>query len=226
MKKNILKVLTGLSLSVCLTGCSYYEYYTGYNSPQRNYHRAKAASKLYVPSGLSRGNISDNYQIPAVRPPSGTVPPSILPPGGLYKPKNYRLAPRNEQVEANQPKLITLVEDRTGHPILRINATEKALWPDIGKALREADYKIVNQSKDLQTYYILYKKASKDRVTRKTPIYQIHLINQEQATNVVVTDNKTHPIQPGEAKEILVKIANALENKHAYPTAKWLKRIF
>lgn len=78
--RNIMIIsLLALGLSAC---SSIEQHMTGIAGKDNKYLKAHSSKHLMVPAGLSSSKVGDDFSIPPVTG-HGTVPASIVPPGGL-----------------------------------------------------------------------------------------------------------------------------------------------
>lgn len=228
------RIITLAALSLFVTGCSHVYGPDGiFYDQNTSYRQATATAPMQIPAGLSNADFTDDYPVPNIAYAHGSAV-NIVPPGSLEDrvqkgevPKsalkqkaptpNAKMSTTNTNtppsaVTAAQLNL-NLAGQLQGQTLVLTQTFDQA-WDNVGNALPGADYRIIQQNKKLAIYYILDISVTKERVTKDTPLYQVHVrASAANMTEVYVTDNNQHLVADSINTEILTNLNNALAGK-------------
>lgn len=219
-------ILIGCTIST--VGCSPIKNYL--DNRENLYLKSHESAPLKVPAGLSSSNVGQDYVIPAAAGQKATQPPALLPPDSLAdeiaQGKVSKSALKQREKEATKNPNPPQSMNSTNHPSeslvsssingtnLQLNQPLPEAWSTIGTTLTQAGYRILVQNPNTKTYYVLDTKA---KLTKETPIYQIHLHKNRLGTQVSITDNNGAEVPAEVAQPILNNISGKLANNIATP---------
>jgi len=234
--------LTSVLLALLLTACCVVDKPKEVVHDRKNEYQAEqSAPRMKIPAHLSAEKISDFYEIPDTVDKLPSPDTEIAPPGAkqwqLEKTKRKTqsrkaLIPRpksdpkpvTEQatIATKQFKTIPSLQGFTHDmPTMAINSDFNNVWQSMEKALKVAKYPVVGKVKDLKTYFIVDAPGDGGRVRKETPIYQLHLIPQDDNTIVYVTDNDGQQLTNKVSETVLNDVNLGLQGKRKINVFKW-----
>jgi uncharacterized lipoprotein len=78
---------------------------------------------------------------------------------------------------------------------LTVSKSTSQVWNNLGPALQQAGYKVLLKDKRVNIYYILDLSATRGKVQKNTPMYQIHMSTiSPRKTTLSITDNTGAPV--------------------------------
>jgi uncharacterized lipoprotein len=163
---------------------------------------------MQVPPGSTVKTGENYYPVPASS--AATMQkPSLVPPGSKMSETEPQLKPLTTQgPAATQQTMQTKVTD-SGKQALALNYDLNRSWLLVGKALRAAGYRILDQDKSVASYYIFDIRSKGQAISRTTPIYRVHLQTVGTATQVTVL-TQTNTAAP---KAVAAAILGQIEAK-------------
>lgn len=227
-----------------LTGCSsLFGKHNFIHEHEIAYTKSTSTAPLVVPENYSRANIGNDYPVPTVNNTISAKPISLLPPDSLADQiKQGKVSAdilkkplpplvKQTQTTANNASTPTLAVNNGGGMIsgssLLLPQNPAQAWDNIGKALANTDYSIVNQNQKRLVYYILDTVSTDNKIARETPIYQIHLRDLGNGMQVYLTDNDNKPTNTVIAQRILNDLNSALSGNSTKTSGitQWLKEL-
>lgn len=225
-----------------LTGCSsLFGKHNFVREHELAYTKSTNTAYLKVPENYSRANIGDDYPMPSLTNTASAKPVSLLPPDSLAEQiKQGKVSadilkkplpplekqPQTVATPATMPVTSVSADGGmiSGNSLLLPQNSAQA-WNNIGKALADTDYSIVNQNQKRLVYYILDTVSTNNKITRETPIYQIQLRDLGNGMQVYLTDNDNKPANTVIAQRILNDLNNALSgnSNKASAITQWFK---
>ena len=205
------------------------------------YTKSTSTAPLQLPENYSRANIGDDYPVPSASNVEPATSFSLLPPDSLADQikqgkvsadvlkKPLPSLEKQTQMPTNDSATSTTAVNNGGGMIsgssLLLPQNTTQAWDNIGKALANTDYSIVNQNQKRMVYYILDTVNTDNKITRETPIYQIHLRDLGNGMQVYLTDNDNKPANNAVAQRILNDLNNALSGSSTKTSGitQWFK---
>lgn len=186
------------------------------------------------------GTVKKNYQDIRARPnaylqseslPVLQVPPDIqhaplledahVPPGAVSKVKMSLLPPESlaEKVAAGKvskkelkPLARTNLQQRNQQWILTFTDEKDRVWKKLAKAFKNRNIRVLRENEAESVYYIVDTFLTNNKVTLKSPIYQVHLrTGSEQNTEIYLLTNEGTLPNEHAAKRIMSDIQQGLE---------------
>lgn len=219
--KNFSRCVFLASLTISSTACGSY-----LQQHQTEYLRAQTSQPIRVPAGLSNSNIREDYPVPGVSAASTKGSVNIAPPNSLSEQvAQGKLSSKAlKQREAMLERADNINENNDAssdtysgfkNNTLMLNQPVSAAWPVVEDAITKAGYKTVVKNEHTHIFYILDVYSSNGKITRETPIYQVHLSTTPLGTEVSVTDNRGRRADLNDSNRILDSIYNMLPKKSA-----------
>ncbi len=110
-------------------------------------------------------------------------------------------------IAAANPQAGLANTNMVNYPQLTVTKPAEQVWNNVGSALQKAGYKVLLQDKRVNIFYILDLTATKGKILKTTPMYQVHLNAVNASTTAItVTDNNGGPIDNKNAQRILDSI--------------------
>jgi uncharacterized lipoprotein len=174
------------------------------------YLASREGRPLVVPPNLSKEQISDTYAVTAV---DGELGVNLAPPGSLAAEsglsRHSAALPILPAISEYQIKINT--EGKQTSLVLDQSFTKA--WTFIGSALQRRRLPILVHKRDLQTYFIADTFYTDDKITKDTPIRQVHLIDEGPNTRIIVLSNESKPLNPAIQKRLIEDLKLGLLGK-------------
>lgn len=137
---------------------------------------------LTLPAGKSRDQLKAFYPTPSNRPAEKT-PPSLLPPGShIAHPTS------NSQT--------SLVKQPDGAEALFIKSNPEVAFKDVGNALTDSGYRVLDQDQSLGAYFVLDAQQTNGRITKATPIVRVNVISDGTGSEVTLASHGGEHLTP------------------------------
>lgn len=164
--------------------------------------KARVTPPLDLPKHVSLRSEQNYYPLPQ-QPNLKTKQPSLVPPGSDLA----RFSAKKKAVKVRKPQHFTRAkwsEAGQGEPILALMESQNTAWLEVGKALRDTDYQILDQDPTMSSYYILDTKLTDNEVTEKTPIYRVYIEkDKDNSSKIVLMDEDNNMVAAKTAKRVL-----------------------
>ena len=161
-----------------------------------------------MPEHLSKVNVSNYYDVPE-KP--GDMAVSIVPPGSQAAKSGIHLTPILQP--AIPQSNVMLVNQKTDPRLLIAQSVHQA-WLSVESGLRRQHVPIMKISKAEKVYFILDTYPTNDKITKATPIYELHLHSQAQNKTVLnITDTDGKRINAARAERIMTTVSKGMQGK-------------
>lgn len=196
-----LKKIIGLFIVIfILEGCA---------SEQNAYLHAKYLPPTKVPQGLRTINPAQTYY---------PIPPVSM--GPMIHPQQFSLLPPGSQSAQSQAAKIAAAQASAPPHVspvvassstsLALNMTYDASWAQVGRALRAAGIRVMQQDKSMGAYYILDLAATGGHISTTTPIYRVNLKTVGNNTTITLLDANNNSVSPGVSSRIFGRLKQTL----------------
>lgn len=204
-----LKVLI-ISSAFTLAACSSMKSNEGYP------HSASSVPRMKTPSNIDASRFQTNYPVPTDINPATGQSPSITPPGSNMMQMNGQptsdLNPSTlqqptqqatqQQMPATQPQASTAAPQNYSDSIT-VNGEYAQAWQKVGAGIQRAGYKILDKDESMGSYYILNTQATQGKITKDTPIVQVHVERANNQTKIILLNEQNQPLNPALAAQIM-----------------------
>lgn len=136
---------------------------------------SKTIHPIVVPHGVNVARGETFYRLPHTSIPTHVTPVSLVPPGS--KILQYKKDQQAANKKTSKPHLAShFAKLKSGSRELILAVNVKTAWKKIGEALKDSgNYQLLDQDKNIHSYYILDTTATNHQVTESTPIYQVSI---------------------------------------------------
>lgn len=191
------------ALALSIVGCA---------SHDKDYiKQSKTVHPIVVPAGVAVKPQQNYYPVPASAPTNISAAPSLIPPGSNLGRFNPHLRPKKlKSPSKSNKRLATLSQTKNGE-ILELSENTKKAWVDVSEALRNTNYKILDQDPSMASFYVLDVTSTNNKITKDTPIYRLLLKAKGENTQVQLLNQKNQPA----ASNISNRILGALQKNLA-----------
>lgn len=209
---TVLRVAVGVIVAVGLSGCTK----LGFGDHSDQYQQAKTLTPISAPKGTAAVKGKNYYPVPAARAKSaGHKQPSLVPPGS--KINQYRAAKekpkaaKSSQATKKSTSASTAKTVRTAKLLddgqrLDLAMSSKKAWKAVGAALKQTDYRVLDQDSGMGTYYVLDTQVTRHHITKKTPIYRLQVKAEKSGhSDVTVFDQYNKPA-PADVSEAILAV--------------------
>jgi len=243
MSRKFLILLSVLIIS----GCSCIKKENKYIYDRKDdYQAEQSVPRMQIPKSISADKISDFYEIPETKdqipsPDTGLAPPGATQWDKVQLAKKKKKGSRYNQFflpestpedaveekwvedEGDEPKAPSKVKGFSNDmPTMSINTNFDKSWKSLEKAFKVAEYPVFGKDKQLKIYFIADAPAQGGKVTRDTPLYQVHLMERNKETLIFVIDNNGEQLPNEKSQEVLKALTLALKGKRSVNIIKWL----
>lgn len=166
-------------LTLGLTACASF-----HKSPNKtnSKHAVKVVAPVVVPKDLDSSKIVNYYPVQKLDTKGNTEITSIAPPDTNLKPATeVRMSKVSVSLDAKSNKII-------------VDQKIAEAWVTIGRALKEAGYRIMEEDKAMNTYFVLDSKQTNDKIQKDTPIYQVQLKENGKSTDINMLNEQNEPV--------------------------------
>jgi uncharacterized lipoprotein len=219
--KRTYQLLTFTFLSALATGCSYF--------PDRSteYQESTYSSRLTVPPNFSNAQLGDDFAIPDSN--QTVCKCSLVPPESLVSEiADGKLTAKELKKQELQSRAANIewTQTKSGSEALMSNEALPDTWNHLDRALEKlaAKYRIKSKNKAFATFSIYDLSATHGKVKATTPLYEIHLSENENGTLIVLTKYGIgNTPSPEINQRILEKLYQSLdETKEGLSFKQWL----
>jgi uncharacterized lipoprotein len=157
--------------------------------------------------------------------------PSQLPPNSLAAQIASGKVSKAVLKEDPTKPTATLIQTTGELPYLVYNQTTDRAWNALANALPAAGYRILEQDRSINTYYILDTSASNGVIQKDSPIYQLRLkAIDDDTSRIDVVDNSGNNLPATTLTPVLQQVAAGLMGKAKSPIhhsfEQWLKQLW
>lgn len=193
--------ITGIMVvftSTVLTGCTYHE---------DQYLRESQTVKPISTTNTKVRKGKSFYPVPNIPAQTSTEAPSLVPPDSNLQ--RFEKKPKSA-ASSNKQQFARIESSGKGGQSLVLAEKSSLAWKDVGKALHDTSYQILDQDPSIGSYYILDAKSTGNKITKTTPIYRVLLKSDGGNTHVVLLNDKNQPASADVSKRILKALQKKL----------------
>ena len=215
------QLLTFIFLSAMVAGCSYF--------PDRSleYQENANSSQLTVPPHFPNAQLGDDLVIPNTN--QSVYRRSLLPPESMASEiAEGKLTKKELKKRELQSRMTNLewTQSQSGSEALITSEEHQDAWNHLDRALQKlsSNYRIKNKDKSLSIFTIYDLSRTQGKLKGTTPLYQIHLNEDENGTLITLTTYGTENApSPDVNQRILGKLHESLdETKEGLSFKQWL----
>jgi len=210
---SYLRLLIIAIMAIVLSACASY-----FGKHNNNTEAVATVPHTQVPDHLNAANLQNTYAVPPVGQTASDQPLSLVPPGSAVANADNKNNPATPYLQtapvsspsmpANSPAAPQAQITNAG---LVVKQPYQQVWQATANALTASGYQVVEQDSSLGTYYVADKVSTGGVIKKDTPIYQVHLQANGDATQITLLNSDNQNADSANTQRILGTLRNKLK---------------